>query len=155
MQTDVCPENWVLRRYSFWMLTFWLQPENVHQDIKKLCLAVPENQGKNSRDLHVVLVNIEGFVLLKCFFYLQIFCAISVHESCAFLFQSFFLVHCFLLPVLAYVMCSMIRISSQTTATQPWNQNLLIIFKGRACFSSFAIVLGCPFSSGVIEVRQS
>lgn len=72
------------------MLTFWLQPENVHQDIKKLYLAVPENQGKNSRDLHVVLVNIEGFVLLKCFFYLQIFVQSQCMKAVHFSFRVFF-----------------------------------------------------------------
>lgn len=118
-QTDVCPANWALRRFSFWMLTFWLANNSSHKmntkTLESCALQFSRTEVRMAEIFWVAPLNIGVCVLLKCFFYLQIFmwtfCANSVYESL----ESAFLVHCLLLLVLAYVICSMIRIPSDNS----------------------------------------
>lgn len=122
-QTDVCPANWTLKRSSFWRLIVWLGNNSSQKmntkTLESCALRFSGTKPRMAEILWVVLVNMGVCVVSECFLYLQIFtwtfCANSVYENSARFFQSVFLAHCFLLPVLAYVSCSVIRIPSDNS----------------------------------------
>lgn len=162
-QTDVCPANWTLR-FSFWRLTFWLANNSSQKmntkTLESCALWFSRTKARMAEIFWVVLVNVGVCVLPKRLFYLQIsmwtFCANSVYESYASLFESAFLVHCLLLPVLAYVTFSMIRIPSDNSNSTMKSRSFDHVSRKRFFFFFCHCILlsflfGCHWSYAVIS----